>query len=146
MIVSEPSPATDVAFAWLLIALVFTLGCSSNSRDFICAIILQLTQVQAVDRLIPRRSAHSAFVSMTTLRSSSRRSGRPNSPGLSQTPVIETPRSLSSLHVSFQIFLTYLKSVNEDCIVPRMAAILAFRFSVSSVSLTRTTISVRLQN
>lgn len=102
-----------------------------------------LTQVVAALGLMPRRSAHSAFVSMTTCLSRSRTEGSPRSSRLSQTPVRLTPSSRSSLHVSCHIFLRYLKSVKVDWIVPRIEATRAFLERDSIVSLLRHTISVR---
>src|SRR3546814_9149967 len=103
-----------------------------------------LTQVVATDGAIPRRSAHSLFVSTTVSLSVARTSASPSRLRLSQTPVRDTPRRRSSSHVSFHFFLRYLTSVQEDCIVPSIAAILAFRLRLSTVSHLRTTTSVRL--
>src|SRR3546814_17028873 len=80
-----------------------------------------LTQVVATDGAIPRRSAHSLFVSTTVSLSVARTSASPSRLSLSQTPVRDTPRRRSSSHVSFHFFLRYLKSVKEACIVPIIA-------------------------
>ena len=61
-------------------------------------------------------------------------------------PVKDTPSKRSSSVLSFHTFLKYLKSVSVDCIVPKIVARRTLRFNESSVSLSRTTTSDRLQN
>ena len=65
---------------------------------------------------------------------------------LSIIPVRDTPNNLSSSQFFFQSFVTYLKLVNVDCIVPSIVASLTLFNKVSSVSSGLTTTSDKLQN
>src|SRR6478752_4200402 len=65
---------------------------------------------------------------------------------LSNTPVKETPSSLSSSALSLQTLRTYLNFVSVDCHVPRIAASSTLRVTDSTESSGRTTTSDKLHS
>ena len=109
-----------------------------------------LTQVIAALTGMPRRSAHTALVRIATLRSSSRVASSPAfllvKSGLSIMPVKLTPNRRSSSVFLAQILRKYGNFVYVLWMVPRIVASSTLVLSVSTVSVARTTTSVRLQN
>ena len=103
------------------------------------------TQVIAVDCGMPSCSANPKLVSTACCLNLFRSSAFPNL-GLSNMPVSETPRRLSSSVLFCQTFRRYLNSVSVDCIVPSIVASSTFLANLSISSSALTTTSVKLQN